>query len=37
MSLPLKEQARFAVGYYHQRFGEVNADEDIQAELAEGG
>lgn len=36
-SLPLKEQARFAVGYYHQRFGEVDANQEIQDELAEGG
>ncbi len=34
-SLPLKEQARFAVGYYHQRFSDLKANDEIKAELAE--
>lgn len=31
--LPLREQARFTVGYYHQRFGKVEASAEIKAEL----
>lgn len=34
-TLPLKEQARFTVGYYHQRFGKVEASAEIVAELEE--
>jgi CRISPR-associated protein Csd1 len=34
-TLPLKEQARFTVGYYHQRFGKMEASAEIVAELEE--